>query len=83
MRTFKLLMLALLLASGMAASAAYKIDRLEPAFWWAGMENSELQLLVYGEGISELRPEIKHEGITLEQTLNVLMLLCLITINCH
>lgn len=71
MKTFRLLLATILLVSSISASAAYKIDRLEPAFWWAGMENPELQLLVYGEGISELRPEINFDGVSLERTVHV------------
>ena len=44
---------------------AQKIDRVEPAFWWAGMQYDELQLLVYGKGISELQPEINYKGVEL------------------
>lgn len=32
-------------------SAVYAIDisRLEPACWWVGMKNPELQIMVYGK----------------------------------
>jgi glycosidase len=32
---------------------AQEVSRVEPPFWWAGMKNPALQLLVYGENISE------------------------------
>ena len=32
------------------------LERVEPPFWWAGMNNTELQLLLYGKDISELTP---------------------------
>ncbi|MCT4644304.1 MAG: cyclomaltodextrinase N-terminal domain-containing protein, partial [Carboxylicivirga sp.] len=71
MRTFKLLFAVAMLVSSMSVMAAYKIDRLEPAFWWAGMENENLQLLVYGENISELRPSVDYAGVSLERTVQV------------
>ncbi|MDT0552611.1 glycoside hydrolase family 13 protein [Urechidicola vernalis] len=39
------------------------IDRVEPMHWWAGMENPELQLLVYGENVSDLTTVIQNEKI--------------------
>jgi glycosidase len=30
-----------------------QIDRVEPPFWYAGMENTELQILFYGKNIAE------------------------------
>lgn len=39
--------------------------RIEPSFWWVGMKNPNLQLIVYGTNISELTPIVKYEGVTL------------------
>ena len=41
-----------------SAAGPYKIDHLEPPFWWSGMADERLQILVHGERISELVPEI-------------------------
>ena len=35
--------------------AASGIDRLEPPFWWTGMQHKGLQLMVHGEGIGTRR----------------------------
>ncbi len=51
--------------------AQNKIDRIEPPNWWAGMENSSLQLLVHGDNIGHLRPEISYEGVNIEQVIRV------------
>ena len=38
----------------------------EPKFWWAGMQNSQLQILIYGENIRHHKIELaKAEGISL------------------
>ena len=44
-------------------SFAYDIKRIEPPFWWAGFQNKELQLMVYGDNISKLNPKISYKGI--------------------
>ena len=44
-----------------------KVERIEPPFWWTGMKNQNLQLLVHGKGIGEWRPVISHQGVSLQQ----------------
>jgi glycosidase len=41
------------------------LDRVEPPNWWIGMENTELQLLVSGKNISQTKPTINYDGITI------------------
>jgi len=35
-----------------------QIQKVEPAFWWKGMKNPELQILVYGKDISKYSVEL-------------------------
>ncbi|MCU4163112.1 glycoside hydrolase family 13 protein [Carboxylicivirga caseinilyticus] len=65
------LLLLMMLFLGFNIVAKNKIERIEPAFWWAGMKNTELQVMVYGENISELRAEINYEGVQLERSVLV------------
>lgn len=53
------------------AKGKVTIDRVEPAFWWAGMVNPELQVLVHGDDITDLTPSISYEGVALEQIIRV------------
>jgi len=46
-------------------SANYTIEKLEPSFWWVGMKNPEVQLLVYGPAISDTKPQISYNGVTI------------------
>ena len=46
---------------------SYNLEKIEPPFWWAGFKSNELQLMLYGENISQLRPEIKDSGIKVEK----------------
>lgn len=43
-----------------------QIDRIEPTFWWAGMKNTELQLMVHGKNISDTKPVISYEGVEIK-----------------
>ena len=47
-----LLSLLFLLLSG-AAGFAVEIDRMEPPFWYTGMQNRELQVLFHGKDIAK------------------------------
>ena len=62
-------MLALALAPLFAI--AQELERVEPLFWWTGMEVQELQIMVYGENISECRPSIDYPGVTLKKSISV------------
>ncbi|MDR2968817.1 MAG: glycoside hydrolase family 13 protein [Tannerellaceae bacterium] len=37
--------------------------KVEPAFWWSGMKNTELQLMVYGSEIAAYRPSVDYPGV--------------------
>ena len=58
-----------------------QIQKVEPAFWWHGMKNPELQILVYGKDISkyqiELSDNIKVKDLTKTENQNYVF----ITIN--
>ncbi|MBU4537626.1 MAG: glycoside hydrolase family 13 protein [Weeksellaceae bacterium] len=38
-----------------------QIQKVEPAFWWKGMKNPELQILVYGKDISKYTVELSDK----------------------
>jgi len=44
---------------------AQKIERVEPSFWWVGMSNHKLQLLVHGSNIATLTPQFTYPGVKL------------------
>ncbi len=47
------------------------VQRVEPTFWWVGMKNPKLQLLVHGENISQYQVEINYPGVMLRQVIQV------------
>ena len=36
-------------------SQSFKINKIEPPNWWSGMKNQNLQLMVYGENLNDVR----------------------------
>lgn len=47
-----------------------QVQKIEPEFWWSGMKNTELQLLVYGKNIADLQPEFSP-NILIKEVLKV------------
>jgi len=45
---------------------AQKIERVEPPNWWVGMKNNQLELMIYGDDISEYTPSIDNSTISLK-----------------
>lgn len=67
----KHLMLYILAMLPILTFAKTNLDRVEPAFWWTGMQNPSLQLLVYGENVSTTDVVIDYPGVTLERVIKV------------
>jgi glycosidase len=41
------------------------LERVEPMFWWTGMANPNVQLIVHGNNIAERSVELKYPGVKL------------------
>lgn len=50
------------------AGRAINIQKVEPAFWWAGMKNPELQVMIYGEDVAACRVSIASDKVKLKET---------------
>ena len=59
------LLILLLGCFGLSLQATIQIDRIDPAFWWTGMKNSKLQIMVYGPDIAQASVSIDYPGVTL------------------
>jgi len=55
--------LMLVLTNGMIS--AQSISRVDPSSWWVGMENKNLQLMIYGNSIGEAEVNIDYDGVKL------------------
>ena len=47
------------------------LGRIDPPFWWTGMKNPNLQLMVYGNNISSTIPTIEYDGVELKKIIKV------------
>jgi glycosidase len=62
---------AALLANTSAQAEAPAIDHVEPPFWWAGMHDQRLQLMIHGPAIAELEPALDYPGVRIAQVTRV------------
>ncbi|PSR56921.1 alpha-amylase [Adhaeribacter arboris] len=46
---------------------AQQITRMDPTFWWTGMKNPKLQLLVYGPDIAQTQVSVNYPGVKLDK----------------
>lgn len=53
---------------GGQTAQAMEIKKVAPSFWWAGMKNPELQILLYGEDLALSDVTVSGEGIYLKET---------------
>src|SRR4029079_191030 len=63
---YKVLLYALLFLTALS-SKAINITRVEPANWWVGMKNTELQIMVYGPDIGKSTVTINYPGIRIKE----------------
>jgi len=57
----------LFLSRGVIAQQIPALERVEPMFWWTGMHNPKLQLIVHGDKIAERTVKLNYPGVTLIQ----------------
>lgn len=64
-----ILLIVFLFSWGRVQTAqAMEIKKVAPSFWWAGMKNPELQILLYGEDLALSDVSVSGEGIYLKET---------------
>ncbi|MFT3995182.1 MAG: glycoside hydrolase family 13 protein [Dysgonomonas sp.] len=63
----------ILLFAIVCAQLTYAIDikKVEPSFWWAGMKNTELQVLLYGVNIGKSNISIDSKDVKLRETVQL------------
>ncbi len=48
-----------------------QLVKVEPAFWWSGMAETELQLMVYGKDIASYKAAVTAKGVYLKETVTL------------
>jgi glycosidase len=61
----------LVLVQLVTQAADISITRMEPSFWWVGMKNTELQILVYGNNISASKLSLSYPGVSIKEVVKV------------
>ena len=51
--------------------SAQSIDCVEPPYWWVGMKQPALQVMLHGEALGALTPEVVYKGVTLNRAVPV------------
>lgn len=59
--------LFLLLLIGSFQLRAGEVKKVQPAFWWSGVSNSPLQVLIYGDKISHAEPSLSTSEVTIKE----------------
>jgi glycosidase len=67
----KRLLLALALATASLAAPAQSVDRVDPPFWWAGMKERSLQLMLHGRELAGLQARVNHPGVKVKRSLTL------------
>lgn len=65
-----LLITAIILTHSITISAL-EITRMEPSFWWTGMKNTELQIMMYGKDISSSKVTLNYPGVKIKEIATV------------
>ncbi|MDR1226705.1 MAG: cyclomaltodextrinase N-terminal domain-containing protein [Prevotellaceae bacterium] len=63
---FRLLVTLLALCVGVFTVKG-EVTKVEPPFWWTEMQNPELQLMVYGSKLSDVRVSISYPGVKISR----------------
>ncbi len=69
MKNVKLFLITLLASLWLPLSASV-INKVAPSFWWAGMKNPELQVLLYGDNISTSDVTLSSKDVYLKEVVH-------------
>jgi neopullulanase len=63
----KLFFLLTLIFISVFANCQVNIDHIEPPFWWTGMKENKVQLMIHGNNISNLQAVTKAKGVSVSK----------------
>jgi neopullulanase len=67
----KNLLLSIIFIAITFSAKSVTVDRMEPAFWWVGMKNPELQIMVYGKNIAKSKVKINYPGVKINDVVSL------------
>ena len=73
LKTIVAVMLMLLCGIGASAKKTEKNSdvRIDPPYWWAGMKNTSVQLLVNAPQIRDAEPSVSYPGVTIDSVVRL------------
>lgn len=63
----KFLFLALLLSVSTMFAKPIQLDHVQPAFWWAGMKHTEIQVMLHGAGVGDCEVSLTSPDIQITE----------------
>ncbi|MEN0055342.1 MAG: cyclomaltodextrinase N-terminal domain-containing protein, partial [Mucilaginibacter sp.] len=66
MKKYLLLIACWMLLAASVSAQLPALERVEPMFWWVGMSNPNLQLVVHGSHIGKRKAVISYPGVKLK-----------------
>ncbi len=51
--------------------AAIRPELIQPDFWWVGMKNPELQIMLYGKDIGKAKASLDYPGVTITRQVSM------------
>jgi glycosidase len=67
----KILLVTIIFFQAFSLFPQITFQRIEPPFWWAGMQDTSLQLMVYGKDVSLTNALINYPGVILKKALKL------------
>lgn len=67
----KTILALVVLVLSTSAFSIDKIEKIEPPFWYVGMEDNELQLMVYGKDIANAKVSVSHPDVRISSTVKL------------
>lgn len=58
-----LLLLLMVMLSIQTQAQEISIQRLDPAYWWTGMNHNQIEVVIYGEDISGSTVSVEYDGV--------------------
>lgn len=66
MKVFRIYVLTALALCCAFSAKSFRLDRIDPSNWWAGMADSSLQLQLHGTDIRDADVTVDYPGVTLD-----------------
>lgn len=66
MKRFIYLSVLFIVALASAARGSKNISLVQPAFWWSGMKNPSLQVMLHGEGIGQSQVSLSTDAVKVD-----------------